>query len=93
MDFQDEKGIKVNYPKEVKRMKKTILLVVGLTLIFSLCGTASDKKTEKLARKAEEAITEAQNSLAQWKTADLIAPPEAINLLEKAQSAYETGSL
>ena len=78
-------------------MKKTILLVTALILIFSLCGTGdsyavSDKKLAKLAQKAEEAITEAQTSLTKWKTADLIAPPEAEEILERAQGVHKAGN-
>ncbi len=78
-------------------MKRTILLIMGLVLILSLCRTdnshaVSDKKMEKIARKAEEAITEAQTSLTQWRTADLIAPPEANEILDKAQTDYKAGS-
>ncbi len=80
-----------------REMKKTILLVTALILIFSLCETGdsyavSDKKLAKLARKTEEAIAEAQTSLTEWKTADLIAPPEAEKILEKARKAQEAGS-
>ncbi len=78
-------------------MKKTILLITALILIFSLCRTGdsyavSDKKLAKLAKKAGGTITEAQESLTRWKTADLIVPPEAEKILEKARKAHKAGS-
>lgn len=70
-------------------MKKTILLIVGLVLFFSLCGTS--KSYAVSAKKAEEAITGVQAYITKWESQGYFAP-KAKEILEKARQAYEAGN-
>ena len=86
----------VNGFKKGRKMNKTILLIVAALLLFSLCGTGdsyavSAKKMKKLARKAEEAIVEAQAYVTKWESAGYPAP-KAKDILEKARRAYKASN-
>jgi hypothetical protein len=69
-------------------MKKTILLVVGLVLLFSLCGTGRSYAVS--AKKAEKAITGVQAYITKWESKGYFAP-KAKEILEKARQAYRAG--